>query len=974
MADANSSTQQSSFLGGEWSPDAQGRIDSPTYRTALNRSENGMPVEEGAWKRRSGRRRLGDTYLGAPGIVRTYWAQNHQPVIFELTHYDYNHTSWLRFWTQQFKGKESDDMALLCDNFMRIVNISLGSPAILTIESVAPVGMNNVPGWYDGDEVQIYLDPSNPLANGPAWINRTFLVFEAKDITKAIWVTGTVVQPHDHGGGAIALDSGAILRPGESVLSPSREFELVFQGDNNVVLFQHLDTGIDLVLWATDTAGSGADELTMQTDGNLVLRSHPDDHTATMVYATDTYGHPGATLAIQNDGNLVIYSNDSGTGKQWHLYDAYFGQPIDGAADGFFIQDYGNSYAGHVVRLPMPYTSLDEVRRVRLVQTGINVYLLSKITKPQIVSQVYPAPSNAVDSQALWFKLSDATFRDGPYLDALPGDSQTANSKGALHGIAANGEAKFTVTDRAYFFQDADIGRSIRLWSQPQPYSSGTSYVGIIGSPFPRVTWQGNFYAISGDTSSAPGLNTDWYIQEDFGRWGYGYIKSIKTDGDAYSCTVQILNPGGPGGGLDGGTVVANGTAADGSVGPPCVIDTYQLGVYTQNQYPACGSFYEGRLWLAGALPNRIDGCMSDGGSVSGFITIPNTQNPSFFPTATQQSGTSNTVVNSLMQGATWGTTQSQTGNLPNYPIPGATLDTDTIYFCPTNSSGQVLDNHGIALIMNAPEQDEVSFMQPHNDGIVIGSIGGEHVLTAADNGVITPASAVVRQVTRYGGAFVEAIRVGAALLYVQSYGRRIVEYVVEVFSKRFVGHHLNEFAKHMTTDGIIETAYQEESSPTLWVCTSTGNLASCVYRRISNFEPAPTFSGWSRHPFPDGRHVMSLTMGANQKGTLDQLVMLTTDDEVPILNPIQPAAIIPVPPPPAAPPPPPDCCAPACCDCGPGAGCGTCDGDGDCTCGCCGCGCGCDCGGCDCGGCDSCSGCSGCGGCGGGCGGDSGC
>src|SRR6266550_2223116 len=57
MADG-SSTYQASFLGGEWSTFAQGRTDDPQYQTAMGRSLNGLPIEEGAWVRRTGTQRI----------------------------------------------------------------------------------------------------------------------------------------------------------------------------------------------------------------------------------------------------------------------------------------------------------------------------------------------------------------------------------------------------------------------------------------------------------------------------------------------------------------------------------------------------------------------------------------------------------------------------------------------------------------------------------------------------------------------------------------------------------------------------------------------------------------------------------------------------------------------------------------------------------------------------------------------------
>jgi hypothetical protein len=767
MTESGSAFQQSNFLGGEWSSFAQGRIDDPRYKTALNTSENGIPLEEGAWTRRSGRRRLGDTNLGDLGVVRTFWLPNHKPCVLEMTYSTHYEQAFLRFWVQQFGKVYSDDLTLLCDSYVKIVNLSNTTPAVLTINSAPGTQMNGTVGWFDSDIVQIFIDPSLALANGPGWSNRQFLIHKLTDVT-------------------------------------------------------------------------------------------------------------------------------------FELYDAATGVAINGSTTGFYVAEYGNSFAAHAARFELPYTSLDELRRVRVIQTGDSAYFLNKNHFPQRLTQVIPAPPGAVSTDAPWFTLGTAEFFDGPYLDPLPGSSQTGNSHGTVFQEDQDtGLSLFDVADGAYNFQASDIGRMIRIWCQPQPYQKDSDYTNAGNGP-PRATWQGNFWALNIDkvshSTSVPGVNSDWYIDSSFGRWGYGIIKYTKDNDVSLAfqsqCLIEWHNPIGLTGGLDGDTIVGNSLLATGLAAPDgAQVDTWQLGVYTTGQYPSCGAFYQGRLWLAGALPNRIDACMSDGGSTGGFMTLPNLQDPAFYPTSTVTSSTSNVVVQATSSQATWGTSQGLSGTLGSQPLTGATVSTHQVYWCPTNAQGQVYDNHGISLVLNASEQELVNYLHSHHEGLVAGSISGEYVIQSNENGgSLTPTDALVKKVTRFGSASIEAIRVGGALLFVQAFGRRVIEFIVDIWARRFIGRHLNEYSKHLTSDGIIEVAYQEESAPIVWCCTSTGKLISCSYRRFNNFQPEPVFAGWSKHPLPDNRNVMSVTMAANQDGSLDQLVMLTSDAPLPAFDPNQPA------------------------------------------------------------------------------------
>ncbi len=85
MADA--SFLQSSFLGGEWSLTAQGRIEYQRYKTGMNVCFNGIPLEEGAWTRRPGSRFIAPVRgaAGSLGRVLTFSLQADQPVTMVLT-------------------------------------------------------------------------------------------------------------------------------------------------------------------------------------------------------------------------------------------------------------------------------------------------------------------------------------------------------------------------------------------------------------------------------------------------------------------------------------------------------------------------------------------------------------------------------------------------------------------------------------------------------------------------------------------------------------------------------------------------------------------------------------------------------------------------------------------------------------------------------------------------------------------------
>ncbi|MDI1483666.1 matrixin family metalloprotease [Polyangium sp. y55x31] len=108
--------------------------------------------------------------------------------------------------------------------------------------------------------------------------------------------------------GCGSLSSGQGLGAEQSVWSCDGRFQLKFQGDGNLVLYQG-----GSALWASGTNGKGGDRAIMQEDGNLVIYKS----TGQPVWASGTAGSSNyyANLAVQNDGNVVIYR--TGGGVAW---------------------------------------------------------------------------------------------------------------------------------------------------------------------------------------------------------------------------------------------------------------------------------------------------------------------------------------------------------------------------------------------------------------------------------------------------------------------------------------------------------------------------------------------------------------------------------------------------------------------------------------------------------------------------------
>lgn len=93
------------------------------------------------------------------------------------------------------------------------------------------------------------------------------------------------------------LRIGQTLGVNQAIRSTSGRYQLIMQGDTNLVLY-----GPNGAMWWT--GGRGARWLVLQSDGNLVAYTPSN----VAVWASNTVGTGANQLIVQNDGNLVLYA------------------------------------------------------------------------------------------------------------------------------------------------------------------------------------------------------------------------------------------------------------------------------------------------------------------------------------------------------------------------------------------------------------------------------------------------------------------------------------------------------------------------------------------------------------------------------------------------------------------------------------------------------------------------------------------
>lgn len=463
--------------------------------------------------------------------------------------------------------------------------------------------------------------------------------------------------------------------------------------------------------------------------------------------------------------------------------DAVTGVAIDGTS---MVLGRTGLTVARIADFATPYNT-SELQAINQVQDQSDLLLLHSAHPPQAVI----ATSQEANGNLATFTIGAAVFKDGPYLDP-PTDGTTITPS------AVNGSVTLTLAGGSTRFVSTDVGRFVRLFSEPPAWAVGTAY-----TTGQQVKFNGGYYqALAGNTGKEPDQDVvNWGVTTTAAVWNWAIITAF-TDATHVTATLEHV------------------FGVDGSEGPDlprttaCV--TWRLGLYgTTTGYPSCGTYHEGRLWLAGVIGNRLDGGISNN-----FFT-----------------------------------------------------------FSPTDAFDTVADDNACAYVFNAKDVNQIFWMEPDALGIICGTQAAEWLVQAsATNDTLTPTSVQAHPRTKYGCANVPAKRCGITVAFVQRYNKKLLEYITTDF-RGLAAHNLSLTGKHLTQKGIVEIAYQAEKVPTVWARTTDGQLLSCTYKRESPYaSDPPVFAGWAPHDLGGGYTVESLQSGPNFDGTLDAVSVVVSD------------------------------------------------------------------------------------------------
>ena len=156
-------------------------------------------------------------------------------------------------------------------------------------------------------------------------------------------------------------------------------------------------------------------------------------------------------------------------------------------------------------------------------------------------------------------------------------------------------------------------------------------------------------------------------------------------------------------------------------------------------------------------------------------------------------------------------------------------------------------DDDALDIELSSNESNDIKWLAS-GQNLIAGTYGGEFTISAADNGVLTPANTKADKQTSWGSEDIPPKRIGNFLYYVQRFYKKLRElfYYWDLDTYKSVDRTI--FSPHITNDGIVDMAFQQNPDTVLWCVCSNGTIATLT-REIDQ-----EVAGWARQT-TDGKY-----------------------------------------------------------------------------------------------------------------------
>lgn len=172
-------------------------------------------------------------------------------------------------------------------------------------------------------------------------------------------------------------------------------------------------------------------------------------------------------------------------------------------------------------------------------------------------------------------------------------------------------------------------------------------------------------------------------------------------------------------------------------------------------------------------------------------------------------------------------------------------------------------DDDALNLPLSSDEANDIKWLVS-GKALVAGTYGGAFVIKSGDDSPLTPSNANAYPDINTGADPVKPQRIGNFFYYVQRFGKKLRElfYFWNLDTYKAVDKTI--LSRHITADGIIDMAYQQDPDTILWCVTTNGTIATLT-REVDQ-----EIQGWSRQT-TDGIYEAIATI-PSQQGAYDEV------------------------------------------------------------------------------------------------------
>jgi len=151
-----------------------------------------------------------------------------------------------------------------------------------------------------------------------------------------------------------------------------------------------------------------------------------------------------------------------------------------------------------------------------------------------------------------------------------------------------------------------------------------------------------------------------------------------------------------------------------------------------------------------------------------------------------------------------------------------------------------VADTDAMMYTIYATDRNEIKWLKS-GKVLVAGTSNGEYTI-ASEAGPITPTSIQIKRQSSYGSSYVPAQSVNDVILFTQRGGRKLREMKYEFSSDSYLAPDLTIFSEDITSEGIVQLAYQQQKYSNLWAITDDGKCIYLTYERDQDVK------GWGQY------------------------------------------------------------------------------------------------------------------------------